>query len=284
MGWTAPTERRLKDGEYGFPISDQEFSWIGSGLTLGAACMCVAIGSILNKLGRKITMLLMVLPFLVGWALVIWAANFVMMLIGRILLGIAAGSFCVAAPIYIGEIAQKEIRGSLGTYFQLMLTIGILYAYVIGNSVNVFWLSIICGIIPIVFGCIFVFMPESPMFLVSRNRMEYAANSLKWLRGAQYDYSEELQTLQANDAADKERNVSFREALSRKATIRGLTISLGLMFFQQVSGINAVIFYQTEIFNVNFYLKFKCQHLFQVQCLSNSYFNFRLPKLILMGV
>lgn len=60
---------------------------------------------------------------------------------------------------YIGEIAEKEIRGTLGSYFQLMITIGILFVYAVGAGVNLFWLSIICGIIPLIFGVVFFLMP-----------------------------------------------------------------------------------------------------------------------------
>lgn len=103
-------------------------------------------------------MLGLVLPFVVGWALLIWAQNVAMMIVARVFIGIAGGAFCVAAPVYIGEIAQKEIRGTLGSYFQLMITIGILFVYAVGAGVNVFWLSVICGIIPLLFGVIFFFI------------------------------------------------------------------------------------------------------------------------------
>jgi MFS family permease len=135
-------------------------------MNLGAAAICIPIGSIMNLIGRKLTMLLMVLPFTVGWALIIWAQNIGMLITGRALVGMAGGAFCVTSPMYIGEIAQKEIRGALGSYFQLMITIGILFVYAVGVGVNVFWLSVICGIIPLIFGVIFSFMPETPTYLV----------------------------------------------------------------------------------------------------------------------
>jgi MFS family permease len=152
--------------EYGFPITTDQFSWIGSAMNLGAAAICMPIGTIMGWIGRKLTMLLLIIPFTIGWALIIWAQNVGMMITGRTLVGIAGGAFCVTSPMYIGEIAQKEIRGALGSYFQLMITIGILFVYAVGSGVSVFWLSIICGIIPLVFGAVFSLMPESPTYLV----------------------------------------------------------------------------------------------------------------------
>lgn len=81
-----------------------------------------------------------------------------------------------------------------------------------------------------------------------KDRSETASKSLKWLRGQQYDPAEEIAEVQNDIEERKAQTVSFVQAMSRKTTIRGLIISLGLMFFQQVSGINAVIFYTNDIF------------------------------------
>lgn len=249
FGWSSPAEIPLRNRtEFGFPISEEEWSWVGSTITLGAAAVCAIIGTIINMFGRKRTMLLMVLPFLIGWALVIWAVSIEMLYVGRVLLGISGGAFFVMAPIYIGEIAQKDIRGALGSFFQLMVTIGILFVYVVGYGLTVFTFSIICAAIPLIFAAIFVFMPESPLYWVSKDRTDDAVKSLKWLRGKQYDYSEELTELQSEHERNMSMNVSVIAALSRRATVKALYITIGLMFFLQLSGINIVIFYTGSIF------------------------------------
>ncbi|XP_031629980.1 uncharacterized protein LOC116345073 [Contarinia nasturtii] len=253
LGWTSPIKAALingtgQAGNYEFPISDTDFSLIGSLVTLGAALVCLFIGTIIQIVGRKLTMLLLVIPFTVGWALVTLPTNLAMLECGRFLLGISGGAFCVAAPTYTGEIAQTSIRGSLGSYFQLMLVLGVLFSYIVGGQANVFTLNLICACIPIIFAIVFVFMPESPAYLISKGKKEAAAKSLKWLRGSEYDYSQELAELQAQHEADKNNKVSLTAALSRRSTIKAVYIGLGLMFFQQMSGINAVIFYTKDIF------------------------------------
>lgn len=250
FGWSSPAEIPLRNRtEFGFPITEEEWSWVGSTVTLGAAVVCAIIGTIINLFGRKRTMLLMVVPFLIGWGLVIGAVNIVMLYIGRILLGISGGAFFVMAPMYIGEIAQKDIRGTLGSFFQLMVTVGILFVYAVGYGLSVFTFSILCAAIPIIFAAIFVFMPESPLYLVSKNQTDNAVKSLKWLRGREYDYSEELSELQEEHERNTSMNVSIMAALSRRATLRALYIIIGLMFFLQLSGINIVIFYTGSIFD-----------------------------------
>ncbi|XP_068148977.1 facilitated trehalose transporter Tret1-like [Drosophila tropicalis] len=168
LGWTSPAQTEIVDNpNYAFPVNDDQFSWVSSAMTLGAACVCIPIGFLINMIGRKWTMLFLVLPFLLGWGLLIWAKNLAMMYSSRFILGIAGGAFCVTAPMYTGEIAQKEIRGTLGSFFQLMI---------------------------------------------------------------------------------RENKVNVLSALNRPVTRKALAISLGLMFFQQVCGINAVIFYSKKIF------------------------------------
>lgn len=194
-------------------------------------------------------MLGLVVPFTVGWVLVCWATSVAMLLVGRILLGVSGGAFFVVAPMYIGEIAQKEIRGALGSFFQLMVTIGILFVYAVGYDLNVFTFSIICGVLPLVFAVAFVFMPESPLYLISKNRSEDAIKSLKWLRGEHYDFSDELNELQSQHDADINNKISIMDALKRRATVKALVIIVGLMFFLQLSGINIVIFYTGFIFD-----------------------------------
>ncbi|KAH8307142.1 hypothetical protein KR044_005683 [Drosophila immigrans] len=250
LGWTSPAESDIIDGNsaYNFPVSEEQFSWVGAFMTLGAAVVCIPIGFLINFIGRKWTMLLLVLPFVVGWALLIWAQNVVMMYIARFILGIAGGAFCVTAPMYTGEISQKDIRGTLGSFFQLMITIGILFVYGVGAGLNVEQMSIVCGVLPIIFGVIFFFMPESPTYLVSKNRSEAAIKSIQWLRGKDYDYAPEMEELHEVDREIREQQVNIWAALTRPVTIKAMSISLGLMFFQQVSGINAVIFYSAGIF------------------------------------
>lgn len=99
-----------------------------------------------------------------------------MLLVGRLFVGFGAGTFCMIVPIYNGEIASKEIRGTVGSFFQQMVNLGILYAFALGMALTVFQLSILCGIILIVYGALFFFMPNTPTHLVSLENFQIANN------------------------------------------------------------------------------------------------------------
>lgn len=75
----------------------------------------------------------------------------------------------IALQVYCGEIAEKSIRGTLGSFYQLMITAGILFAYILGWLLSAKTTSLVCGVIPIVSGVCIFFCPESPTYLVSKN-------------------------------------------------------------------------------------------------------------------
>ncbi|XP_067633565.1 facilitated trehalose transporter Tret1-like [Eurosta solidaginis] len=193
-------------------------------------------------------MMLMVIPFEIGWSLIILAQNKIMILIARFITGMAGGAFCICAPMYCTEISQKEVRGIIGSFFQLLITTGVLFSYVVGAFIKTFTFSMICAIIPLIFGLIFFFCPDSPRYLIAKGKTEAAQKSMEWLRGKDYDASGEMNEMKVDDAKNKENKVSVGKALCRKTTLKALGLSISLMVLQQFSGINAVIFYSTYIF------------------------------------
>lgn len=251
LGWSSPVIFKIKQAnstDYNFTVSDAQGDWIASIINLGAAAVCFPIGLVMDAIGRKKTMLFLTLPFTVGWLLITFGSSVGMLIAGRFITGIAGGAFCVTAPAYTSEIAQDSIRGTLGSYFQLMITIGVLFAYVVGSYTTVFLFNILCTFIPIVFGIVFFFMPESPNYLVVNNRNDEAKEALIKLRGRNYDVDYELSTLKQKAEEARNNPVAFSSAITKKTAIKALVICYSLMLFQQLSGINAVIFNTSAIF------------------------------------
>lgn len=193
-------------------------------------------------------MIALVIPFLIGWGLLIWAQGFWMLVTGRFFLGLAGGAFCISAPQYSAEIAEKEIRGIIGTFFQLLVNGGILFVYIIGPFISITLTNIVCACVAILFGVIFFFMPESPVYLVIENRLDEAKSSYKWLRGSTYDPQGEIDELKAELEENARNSITFSEAFKFRSTKMAMLIGFGLATFQQMSGINVVIFYATDIF------------------------------------
>lgn len=253
LGWSSPVKSSLTSTNhtsYDFHVSESEMSWIGSSLALSATLTCVPSGYLIYWIGRKWSLLLLSIPVLVGWAVILFAKNFLTIVFGRIILGAAVGGAFVIIPVYIGEIAQREIRGRLGTMFQLMVTFGILFVYTVGAFVDVFALTLICLVIPIVFAAVFVWMPESPTYLVNGGKLEQAVNTFGFLRGWTHDNHSEIERLKYEEEQRQlvNQNRSLKVSFSRVESRKALMIIIGLYVFHQLCGINAVIFNATAIF------------------------------------
>ncbi|XP_012255571.1 facilitated trehalose transporter Tret1-like [Athalia rosae] len=250
LGWSTAAGDNGVDliAEYGVPMSISEFSWMGSITNVGAALMCLPIGTVMDHLGRRPSMLLLVIPFTIGWALLIWSNSVAMFCIGRFLVGVGGGAFCVAIPVYTAEIGETSIRGSLGSYVELMLCAGVVISYSLGAFATIYQLSLVCAMIPLIFLVVFYFMPESPIYCLMKNREDLARASLLWLRGPNYDIEKEINIHKTALEEEARNKGSFLEGIRSKAAQKGIVIAYGLMIFQQLSGINAIVFYTGTVF------------------------------------
>ncbi|XP_046993102.1 facilitated trehalose transporter Tret1-like [Schistocerca americana] len=249
LAWTSPANAELDCAtNSGHCYTANELSWIGACMPLGAFAMVLPIGYLLDLVGRKLTMLCLVPPFVAGWACIVWGDTVVWLCVGRLLTGGMGGAFSLTAPVYTSEIAQKEIRGTLGGYYQLMLTVGILFVYLLGLGVELFWISIACGVMPILFAAAFIFMPETPLYRLKQGRGDEARKALQWFRGPHYDVEPELAEMRESVESSAKEKVSLWKAFNTPAARKGVLVAFGLMIFQQLSGVNAVIFYTSDIF------------------------------------
>lgn len=169
VSWATPTGPQEINQ---FKLTDEQIPWMGSSLTFAAGSMCILTGFFANFIGRKTAMLLLVIPFTFGWALIIFAKNFTMVIMGRALLGISTGGVCVIVPIYIAEIAETKIRGLLCYLFQLLSIVGTLLRLAVGWSISTSQMSLACAVIPLIFGMLILFCPESPTYLVCEPKMQ----------------------------------------------------------------------------------------------------------------
>lgn len=249
LAWTAPVLAKLQAPDSWLPLGESEGSWVASLMTIGACVGAVPAGAITERFGRKGTMLLLAVPFTISWLLILFASNAAMLYAARAIAGFATGATSVAAPLYCAEIAEPTIRGTLGTFFQLQVTIGILLTFIVGGFASYTALAGVSLAVPILWFATVMLLPETPMFLLKKNNPQAAKRALRRLRGVAYDGIDwEVAEMQRGIDAAADNDASIKELLSSRAVIRALVICLGLMVFQQVSGINAVMFYAVTIF------------------------------------
>ncbi|XP_068771324.1 solute carrier family 2, facilitated glucose transporter member 8 isoform X4 [Struthio camelus] len=173
-----------------------------------------------------------------------WFGNIWMLYFGRILTGLASGITSLVVPVYISEVSHPKVRGMLGSCVQLMVVTGILGAYIAGITLKWRWLAVLCSFPSCIMLLFMSFMPETPRFLLNQNKRSEAIASLRFLRGPHVDHEWECRQIEANV---EEEGLSFSE-FKNPSIYRPLLIGVALMFFQQVTGINAVMFYAETIF------------------------------------
>ncbi|XP_073872600.1 solute carrier family 2, facilitated glucose transporter member 8 isoform X2 [Macaca fascicularis] len=133
LGYSSPAIPSLQRAAPPAPhLDDAAASWFGAIVTLGAAAGGVLGGWLVDRAGRKLSLLLCSVPFVAGFAVITAAQDVWMLLGGRLLTGLACGVASLVAPVYISEIAYPAVRGLLGSCVQLMVVVGILLAYLAG--------------------------------------------------------------------------------------------------------------------------------------------------------
>lgn len=149
---------------------------------MGAFVGALPAGILAERVGRRWATIIIGIPYIISWVLLALATSVGMLYTGRILAGIATGASCVVAPMFISEIAETSLRGALGAFFQLFLTVGILFIYVVGALVDWVTLSWVSAIFPVLLIVTVFFIPDSPIFLVKqvRHKAIYLLITYRW--------------------------------------------------------------------------------------------------------
>lgn len=247
-GYTSPALTNINGT---LNITTEEKSWVGGLMPLAALVGGVSGGPLIEYLGRRMAITGTAIPFFVGWILIANAYNVPMVLVGRALSGICVGIVSLAFPVYLGEVLQPEVRGALGLLPTAFGNTGILLAYFVGSYLDWSKLAFFGAALPVPFFLLMLLTPETPCWYVTKGRVEDARKALQWLRGKNINVDKEMRDLTRLQAESNLMGGSvFRQLFSNRFR-PAVLISLGLMIFQQFSGINAVIFYAETIFQMS---------------------------------
>jgi sugar porter (SP) family MFS transporter len=205
-----------------------------------------------RHLGRRVSILIAGVSYIIGVVLVTAAVHIAMLILGRIFLGIGVGFANQAVTLYNSEVAPPHYRGAMNILFQQAVTIGILIAQLINYGVRNWqhgWrLSLgIAGIPAVVVFLGGLFLPETPNSLIERGHYDKGRTVLRKLRGVQ-DIDEEFNDIKAASDVSNQIKHPWRSII-KKPYWHALTLSVLMPFFQQFTGINAIIFYAPQLFN-----------------------------------
>lgn len=235
-----------------FALSAFEQGLVVGLVPVGAIFGALASAALSDKYGRKAVITAASLVFIAGTTLAALSDDVIALGGGRLAIGVAIGFASACCPVYISEVAPKEIRGRLVTLFQLAVTVGILIAYLAGAGLSASgdWRAMVAiGIVPAFVLLIgMVRMPQSPRWLVMIGAGSEARKALLYLHpdDTEEQLDEEIEEIRAGLSTESGSYAELVSPLVRMA----LFVGVGLAILQQVTGINTVIYYAPTIFNL----------------------------------
>jgi sugar porter (SP) family MFS transporter len=222
------------------------------GIVLAGAMIGAAVaGSLSDRFGRRRVILAAAILFTAGACISAVAAGLALLLIGRFLVGLAIGVASMLTPLYLAEIAPARDRGAIVSLNQLCITLGILVSYLVGFALAQIdggwrWMLGVGALPGVILWVGMVLLPESPRWLAGHGRTADAGIVLKRLRG-DADVTGELNELRTDIAREGQLHADWIELFSPRLRVP-LVIGVGLAMFQQITGINTVIYFAPEIF------------------------------------
>jgi sugar porter (SP) family MFS transporter len=213
-----------------------------SGILLGAMAGAALAGPLSDSLGRRRLILIAAVIFSVGAVGAALAPNVAVLVLFRIVLGLAVGAAALIVPLYLSEIAPTRIRGAVASLNQLMITVGILTAYVVNALLAPYeawrWMVGIALVPSLILLVGMYFMPETPRWLVSKDREDDARDVLSRTRD-EAEVEREVREIKEIEGREEGGIGELTASWVRPALI----VAIGLAVFQQIIGINTIIYY-----------------------------------------
>ncbi|MFT8460663.1 MAG: sugar porter family MFS transporter [Liquorilactobacillus ghanensis] len=243
-----------------FHMSSGVLGFVSGGIPLGAFFGCLIAGWLSDKIGRKIVMSISAILFTLSGLGCALAGSVSLMIISRLIGGLGIGMVSTLVPVYIAEIAPKDIRGKMVGGYQLAIACGIFIVYlvnaIIANTHSLAWnedvgwrMMFFAGMVPgILFFLLIFAIPESPRFLINKNKSDQASAILQRMSNEPTEkVDEEIKEIHASIQSEKN-SKSFTKELLKKGSKMALFVAVMCSIFQQLSGINAIGYYAPTIF------------------------------------
>ena len=234
------------------PINDEfDLTSIQKELAMGSLNFIAAAGALIggpcsDRFGRKFTVGLTCWLFLLGTIFMTVATNYAVLLIGRCVAGLGVGVAFIAAPVFISEVSPPHMRGELNTTFDVAINSGILIGYIVAYLVQVIFPTSWNWRLMLGFGAVFPTivlallsgLPESPRWLMLDDQKPAARAVLHRLGSTEVESEEALSAMEKEIRTQKQRK--------RFSCGKSQRLAVGLGFWQQISGTEAVLYYSAD--------------------------------------
>ncbi|CAG8624105.1 1290_t:CDS:2, partial [Ambispora leptoticha] len=256
------------------PMNNLLWGFAVGSYALGGLIGGLFAGHLQTKFGRRRTLMVNNVNFLLGALILGITVHPSMFAIGRLVIGIGSGIGTVTVPTYLGEIATINARGFFGTINQIFIIIGIVVTQAIGFSLEFIpgWRILLALTAAPALAQILLlpFCVESPRYLVSQHKIDEAKEALRRLRhgfSIEKEFDEivegqrEIEVEEASEGRENKitirKSLTFVELFKERPSRKMALICLGLSALQQLCGINGILVYSNEIFSNAFHEKAK---------------------------
>lgn len=234
-----------------FALSSRLQEWVVSSMMLGAALGALFNGWLSFRLGRKYSLMAGAILFVAGSLGSAFAHNVEVLLLSRVLLGVAVGIASYTAPLYLSEMASENVRGKMISMYQLMVTLGIVLAFLSDTAFSYSgnWRAMlgVLALPAVVLIILVVFLPNSPRWLAQKGRHIEAEEVLRMLRDTSEKARDELNEIRESL---KLTQGGFQLFKANRNVRRAVYLGMLLQAMQQFTGMNIIMYYAPRIFKM----------------------------------
>ena len=230
-------------------IDKVQANWIATATALAIPFGCI-LSSYAMRRGRKLSLLLTSLVSIVGWLVIYFSGTYEQIFVGRVITGLATGCASVPATVYSAEVADPKWRATMVTWTSVSIAIGVLIVYIFGYVFKDNWrmVALMCALFPLVSGAVtLAVVPETPIWLRDRGRLDEAMATLKRFRGVPKDAQLPSKLLHELAQRPQRKKQNLMKHLLKRNALMPFAIMLSYFFFQQFSGIFVVVYYAVDI-------------------------------------
>ncbi|XP_072940688.1 facilitated trehalose transporter Tret1-like [Epargyreus clarus] len=248
FGFTAVAMPQLKESHIETTISDQ--SWIASVLTLSAPFGCIISGYSIDKVGRRIMLIVCHFPVALGWLYTGVATSAESLIVGRIIIGIGMGMALSVPRPYLTEISLPNMRGVIGSFPNLAMSVGITAQAALGSFFKWTTLCYISMFYSLALMGFNYFLPETPYYLLMNDTMERAEASLRKFRSSKHNIDAEMDELMDFKMDNDIHGLPWKEkfaALFKRSSCKPFFLMMTYFTITQLAGISVVIMWTVDM-------------------------------------
>ncbi|KYN02687.1 Facilitated trehalose transporter Tret1 [Cyphomyrmex costatus] len=248
IGWDSPSIVKLMAPESSISVTVSNVSTLVAMVAIGHILGPIINQLIVDRIGRKKTILFSGMSSTVCWGLITIATNIWVLYVAKLMGGLCLGQYMCVFTMYIGEIASPSTRGAGGAANTITFNLGILGMFIVAPYLSISTAAAIWLTVSIGFTIAFCFMMESPYYLAMKGKMDEAEEALEKLRG-KMDVSEELQVIVESLCDEKQRRTGgIRLLLTERASCRAFIIINLITITHHIGGFFMIIAYGQLLF------------------------------------